>query len=91
MKTEEPENFFHIEVWKENAFYFISQLSKGQILSADNIVELAEKDPEIACPPPGGTWQWPIAEAECVDKLVFTRKMGPKVNYLPINPIYRVT
>lgn len=91
MQNEETESFFHIEVWKENAFHFISNLEKGQILSADNIVELAESDPEIASPPPSGTWQWPIAEAECVDKLIFTGKVAPKVPYLPINPIYRVT
>ena len=91
MKNEETESFFHVEVWRENAFHFISQLEKGQILSADNIVELAESDPELASPPPRGTWQMPIAEAECVDKLIFTGKVGPKVPYLPINPIYRVT
>lgn len=90
MAKEKNKNLFHVEVWKENALFFIQQLEKGQRLSADNIVELAEKDPEIACPPPEGTWQWPIAEAECVDKLVFTGKVGPKVPYLPINPIYRV-
>ena len=90
MDTKEPENLFHTEVWKENAFHFISELQSGQTLSADNIVEMAEKDPEIACPPPGGTWQWPIAEAECVDKLKFTGRVGPKVNYLPLNPIYIV-
>lgn len=87
---DELDNFFHVEVWKENAFFFISQLKKGQILSADNIVELAEGDPEIASPPPSATWQYPLAEAECVDKLIYTGKVGPKVNYLPINPIYRV-
>lgn len=90
MGKEEKKNLFHIEVWKENALFFIQQLESGQILSADNIVELAEKDPEIACPPPEGTWQWPLAEAECIDKLVFTGKVGPKVPYLPINPIYEV-
>lgn len=90
MGKEEKKNLFHIEVWKENALFFIQQLESGQILSADNIVELAEKDPEIACPPPEGTWQWPLAEAECIDKLKFTGKVGPKVPYLPINPIYEV-
>ena len=90
MGKEEKKNLFHIEVWKENALFFIQQLEKGQRLSADNIVELAEQDPEIACPPPEGTWQWPLAEAECIDKLVFTGKVGPKVPYLPINPIYEV-
>ena len=46
MGKEEKKNIFHIEVWKENALFFIQQLESGQILSADNIVELAEKDPE---------------------------------------------